>query len=232
MLYVVAPPIGHLSDLTQRAAAVLGDVDAVVAEDTRRTGRLLAHLGLSVPQVSNFEGNERGRVRRLLARLEEGQRLALVSDAGTPTLSDPGFPLVRAAVEAGIEVVPVPGACAAVAALVGSGLPTDRFLFAGFAPRSAGKRRRWMSELANERGTLVIYESPFRLARACGDLADVLGDRRAVVARELTKLHEEFVRDTLSGLAGRYAGQPPKGEVVLVVEGIGRRSNPKTNKKG
>ena len=209
--------------MTERARAVLGAADAVVAEDTRHTGRLLKHLGVRAPLVSNFEGNERGRVAGLVARLQEGQDLALVSDAGTPTVSDPGFPLVRAAVEAGIEVVPIPGACAALAALVASGLPTDRFLFAGFPPRTPGKRRRWAEELAAERGTLLIYESPFRLARTCEALAEVLGDRRAVVARELTKLHEEHVRGTLRELAARYADGPPKGEVVLVVEGSGGR---------
>jgi len=222
-LYVVATPIGNLGDVSERARAVLADVAAVVAEDTRRTGRLLAHLDVSVPLISNHEHNEASRVPRLLARLAAGEDLALVSDAGTPTISDPGYPLVRAAVEEGVPVVPIPGPCAAVAALTASGLPTDRFLFAGFPPRSKGKRRRWLAELAGERGTLVLYEAPPRLARTCQELAETLGDRQAVLARELTKLHEEFVRGTLHDLAGRYGERAPRGEVVLVVAGAGRR---------
>ncbi len=222
-LYVVATPIGNLGDLAPRAADVLREADVVAAEDTRRTGRLLQSFDASGAgrMVSLFEANEGRRTPELVRRMvDEGQDVAVVSDAGTPGVSDPGFVLVRAAVEAGIEVVVVPGPCAAVAALVGSGLPTDRFLFAGFAPRKKGKRRRWMEELSTERGTLILYESPVRVGRSLSELAEVLGDdRRACVAREMTKLHEEFVRDTLRRLADRYEDRPPKGEVVLVIAG-------------
>lgn len=222
-LYVVATPIGNVGDLSPRATEVLRDVDVIAAEDTRHTGGLLKRVDVvgAGRMVSLFDANESRRTPELVRRMvEEDADVAVVSDAGTPAVSDPGFVLVRAAVAAGVEVVVVPGPCAAVAALVGSGLPTDRFLFAGFAPRKKGKRRRWMEELAVERGTLILYESPVRVGRTLGELAEVLGqDRPACVARELTKLHEEFVRDTLRRLAQRYTDRQPKGEVVLVVGG-------------
>lgn len=222
-LYVVATPIGNLGDLSPRAAQVLRDVDVIAAEDTRHTGRLLQRVEVvgGGRMVSLFDANESRRTPELVRRMvDDGADVAVVSDAGTPGVSDPGFVLVRAAVAAGVEVVIVPGPCAAIAALVGSGLPTDRFLFAGFAPRKKGKRQLWMEDLSEERGSLILYESPVRLARTLGELADVLGDDRpACVARELTKLHEEFVRDTLRRLAQRYEGRTPKGEVVLVVGG-------------
>ena len=175
-LYVVATPIGNLGDMTQRAAQVLREVDVVAAEDTRRTGRLLKSFEISGAgrMVSLFEANEGRRTPELVRRMvDAGQDVAVVSDAGTPGVSDPGFVLVRAAVEAGVEVIVVPGPCAAVAALVGSGLPTDRFLFAGFAPRKKGKRLRWMEELSAERGTLILYESPVRVGRTLAELAQV-----------------------------------------------------------
>ena len=222
-LFVVATPIGNLGDLSSRAAEVLREVDVVAAEDTRHSGRLVKVAGApgAGRMVSLFEGNESRRTPGLVRRMvDEGAQIALISDAGTPGVSDPGFLLVRAAIEAGVEVVVVPGPCAAIAALVGSGLPTDRFLFAGFAPRKKGKRRRWMEALSAERGSVILYESPVRLGRTLAELSDVLGpDRLGCVAREMTKLHEEFVRDTLSALAQRYADRPPKGEVVLVVGG-------------
>ncbi len=222
-LFVVATPIGNLGDLSPRAVEVLREVDVVAAEDTRHSGRLLKMAGApgAGRMVSLFEANESRRTPGLVRRMvDEGAQIALISDADTPGVSDPGFLLVRAAIEAGVEVVIVPGPCAAIAALVGSGLPTDRFLFAGFAPRKKGKRRRWMEGLGAERGTLILYESPVRLGRTLAELAEVLGpERPGCVAREMTKLHEEFVRDTLVALAQRYADRPPKGEVVLVVSG-------------
>ncbi len=222
-LYVVATPIGNLGDLAPRAAQVLREVDVIAAEDTRRTGRLLQSMGASGAgrMLSLFDANESRRTPELVRRMvDEGASVAIVSDAGTPGVSDPGFVLVRAAIAADIEVVVVPGPCAVIAALVGSGLPMDRFLFAGFAPRKKGKRRRWMEELATERGSIVLYESPVRTARTLDELAEVFGDDRpACVAREMTKIHEEFVRDNLRRLARRYADRQPKGEVVLVVGG-------------
>lgn len=223
-LFVVATPIGNLADISARATEVLGAVDAVVAEDTRHTGRLLKHLQVSKPMVSLHEANEGRRVPGLLERLRNGEDLALVSDAGTPAVSDPGFLFIRSAREAGLPVVPLPGPCAAIAALVASGLPTDRFLFAGFPPRTAGRRRRWMSGLGEEVGTLVIYEAPPRVGRSLRELSEILGDREAVIAREMTKLHEEFIRGTLLSLAELFADSAPKGEVVLVVAGAGRRA--------
>jgi len=221
-LVLVATPIGNLGDVTPRAAAALRDADVVAAEDTRRTGRLLQalHIDARGRLVSLFEHNEARRTPELVARMTRDHAdVVLVSDAGTPAISDPGHVLVREAIAAGIEVVVVPGPCAAIAALAGSGLPTDRFLFVGFPPRKKG-RARWMAGLADERGSVVLYESPLRLGRTLRDLAGALGgERPAAVARELTKLHEEFVRGTLTSLAARYADRPPKGEVVVVVGG-------------
>ena len=193
-LYVVGTPIGNLADLSQRARETLGSVDLVAAEDTRRTGRLLAHLGLKVRMLSFFEGNERQRIDELLDRLREGERVALVSDAGMPAVSDPGFRLLRAAVDAGVEISVVPGPSAVTAALVVSGLPTDRWVFEGFLPRRPSERRERLRALAHDPRTVVLFESPLRVITLLRDVLVELGDRRAAVARELTKLHEEVVR--------------------------------------
>lgn len=218
MLYVVATPIGNLGDITSRAREVLGACDAVVAEDTRHSGNLLKHLGLKKPLLSLPAFDEAARVEPLLRRLLAGESLALITDAGTPAVSDPGGILVRRAVEQGIAVMPVPGASAAVAAVSVSGFPEGRFHFAGFLPRKAKDRARMLEELRALRAQLVFYESPQRLAQTLADLRAALGDRPALVARELTKLHEELARGALSALEERFAGEV-RGEVVVVVSG-------------
>jgi len=217
-LYLVGTPIGNLGDMSDRAKEVLAAVDVVAAEDTRRTGRLLAHFGIQGRLVSFFEGNERERSQELLGRLRAGEDVAVVSDAGMPGLSDPGFRLVRSAVEADIDIRVVPGPSAALAAVVVSGLPTDRFVFEGFLPRRPAERRTRLGELAAEQRTLVLFESPRRLARTLADLREILGDRQLAVARELTKIHEEVIRGRASEVLERL-GEDIKGEIVLVIEG-------------
>jgi 16S rRNA (cytidine1402-2'-O)-methyltransferase len=219
-LVVVATPIGNLGDLSPRASRTLCEVDLVLAEDTRHTGRLLAHVGSRVPQKSLHEHNERDRVDEILERLRAGERIALVSDAGTPAVSDPGYRLVAACVEQGLPVEVVPGPSAMLAALVVSGLPTDRVAFEGFLPRKGGARRRRLEELAREPRTLVLFVSPHRAADDLGDLADALGEeRRAALTRELTKRHEEAWHGSLEELAARLREGPVRGEITLVVAG-------------
>ncbi|MDI3298455.1 MAG: 16S rRNA (cytidine(1402)-2'-O)-methyltransferase [Bacillota bacterium] len=223
-LYVVATPIGNLEDVTLRALAVLRSVDRILCEDTRHTSLLLRHYEIRKPLVSYHEHNERRRAEEALAWLEAGEELALVSDAGTPTLCDPGYRLVSLAAERGLRVVPVPGPMAAVAALSASGLPTDSFTFAGFPPRRAGPRQRWLERLAAEPRTVVLYEAPERVARTLAEMCEVFGgERRAAVARELTKAFEEFRRGRLDELARSLAEETARGEYVLLVEGAGRR---------
>jgi 16S rRNA (cytidine1402-2'-O)-methyltransferase len=219
-LYVVATPIGNLSDLTPRAAEVLRAVRAVVAEDTRRTLKLFAHLGAAAPALVSLPAfDERARLGRVLERLRSGDDVALCTDAGTPGISDPGAALVAAAWEAGARVVPVPGASAAVAALAASGFAADRFFFAGFLPRKGGARAEALRALAAQQVTIVLYEAGNRTAATLEDLRAALGDREALVARELTKLHEELARGRLSLLAGRFSGEV-RGEVTVVVSGV------------
>lgn len=218
-LYVVATPIGNLQDLSPRAAEVLRTVDAVAAEDTRRTARLFAHLGAAAPAMVSLPAfDERGRLDAVVGRLAAGQAVALCTDAGTPGVSDPGAALVAAAWEAGATVVPVPGPSAALAALSASGLPADRFFFAGFLPRKGGGRAEQLAFLAGLPATLVLYEAGNRTGATLEDLARALGDRPAAVARELTKLHEELARGRLSELAARFGGEV-RGEVTIVVAG-------------
>jgi 16S rRNA (cytidine1402-2'-O)-methyltransferase len=223
-LYLVGTPIGNLSDITERARQTLAAVDVVAAEDTRRTGTLLKRLGVSARMVSLHDANEGERTEVLLRELRDGRDVAVVSDAGMPLVSDPGFPLVRAAVNEGIDVRVIPGPSAVIAALVGSGLPADRFVFEGFLPRGAGDRRARLASLAGEPRTVVLFESPNRTAATLRLVAELLGDRRVAVAREMTKLHEEFLRGTASELAERI-GQL-KGEVVIVIEGATERDPP------
>jgi 16S rRNA (cytidine1402-2'-O)-methyltransferase len=222
VLYVVATPIGNLEDMSPRARAVLAAVDVVAAEDTRHSGTLLNHFGIKTRLISLHDHNEAARAAELIPRLQAGESVALISDAGTPLISDPGFDLVRAARAAGIVVSPIPGASALVAALSVSGLPTDRFVFEGFLPAKSAARRERLQTLAGETRTLVFYESVHRLRESLEDMATVFGaGRRAVLARELTKLHEGVREESLEALA-RWAGEDPaagKGEVVLMVAG-------------
>jgi 16S rRNA (cytidine1402-2'-O)-methyltransferase len=218
-LYVVGTPIGNLGDLSDRARETLAAVDLVAAEDTRRTGKLLAHAGIRARMLSLFEGNERQRIDELLERLSEGATVALVSDAGMPAVSDPGFRLLRAAVEAGIGISVVPGPSAVTAALVVSGLPTDRWLFEGFLPRRPSERRSRLRALAHDPRTVVLFESPLRVVTLLRDVLVELGDRRAAVARELTKIHEEVLRGRVSEVLALLLDSEPRGEIVVVLEG-------------
>ena len=219
ILYLVATPIGNLEDITQRALRVLAEVDLIACEDTRHTRVLLDHYGIRTKLISYHEHNERERAVELVALLEGGKSVAVVSDAGTPGICDPGFRLVNEAISKSITVVPIPGPVAMISALVASGIPTDEFLFAGFLPSRGQARRQRLEQLRTLATTLVFYESPHRVADALADAFEVLGERRAVVARELTKLHEEFSRGTLSELATMFHTETPtRGEIVLIID--------------
>jgi 16S rRNA (cytidine1402-2'-O)-methyltransferase len=218
-LYLVGTPIGNLGDMSDRAKETLKTADIVAAEDTRRTGRLLAHYGVKRQMVSLFEGNERRRTGELLVALREGKDVAIVTDAGMPVISDPGFRLVRACADEGIEVRVVPGASAVTAALAVSGIPSERFVFEGFLPRRASDRRTRLRALTRDPRTVVLFESPLRLATLLRDVLVELGDRQVAIARELTKLHEEVVRGRTSEVLAALADFERKGEVVVVIEG-------------
>ncbi|ABW66912.1 16S rRNA (cytidine(1402)-2'-O)-methyltransferase [Desulfosudis oleivorans] len=221
-LYVVSCPIGNMEDITLRALRVLAEVDVIAAEDTRRALSLLSAHDIAARGrvISCFEHNEQQRTADLIHRLQQGMSVALISDAGTPSISDPGFYLVRSAIAQGIEVVPVPGVSAAVAALSVSGMPTDAFVFTGFLPKKQGRRSRKLADLANERATLIFYEAPHRAAAFLAELETALGDRQAVVCREMTKTHEEFLRGPLSELSAALESRDAvKGEITVVVEG-------------
>ncbi|MEN8168331.1 MAG: 16S rRNA (cytidine(1402)-2'-O)-methyltransferase [Pseudomonadota bacterium] len=222
VLYVVATPIGNLDDVTFRAVKVLQAVDLIAAEDTRHTRPLLRHYGIHTPMVAVHEHNEQERLSQLLERLESGESLALVSDAGTPLISDPGFPLVREAARRGVRVIPIPGPSALISALSAAGLPTDRFLFAGFPPRHASRRISWLKAMDRETSTLVFYESSHRIIATLTDMAEAFGGvRHAVIARELTKLYETFLRGTISQLLTMVEEDPDqqRGEFVILVHG-------------
>ncbi len=224
-LYLVATPIGNLEDISYRALRILQAVDAIAAEDTRHTGKLLAHFQISKPQLSYHEHNQTKRIPEILDRLRAGQAIALVSDAGTPGISDPGVPLVAACGAAGLSVVPVPGACAAIAGLIGSGLPTDRFCFEGFLPTKGKERRDRLAQLAQEARTVILYEAPHRLRETLQDLANQGGDQRPIaIARELTKRYEQFWRGSLSEAIATWTPENPacpiKGEFVLILGGV------------
>lgn len=222
-LYVVSTPIGNLADITYRAVHILGGVDLIAAEDTRTTRILLDHYGITTQLISYFVHNEVRRIPELVERMKAGGSLAVVTDAGTPGISDPAFALVRAAVQEGLRVVPVPGASAVLAALVAGGLPTERYVFEGFLPHKKGRRTR-IDRIEAEQRTVVLYESPHRIERTLADLAERMGERRAVLARELTKKFEEFRRGTLAELLAGVRQDPPRGEIVLIVEGSDRRT--------
>jgi len=218
-LYLVATPIGNLEDITLRALRVLREADLIACEDTRQTGNLLRHFEIvDKPMVSYHEHNEAARTQELVAKLEGGANVALVSDAGTPLVSDPGYRLVTAAIGAGIPVVPIPGASAVLGALSGAGLPTDAFRFCGFLPPKQGQRKKTLEAFRGEDCTLVFYEAPHRILDALSDVSAVYGERPVVVARELTKLHEEFLRGTADEVRAQLAARPSvKGEIVLLI---------------
>jgi 16S rRNA (cytidine1402-2'-O)-methyltransferase len=216
-LFLVATPIGNLEDLTFRALRVLREVDLIAAEDTRHTAKLLSHYDIRTPTVSLHDHNESAKAPGLVARLAAGATMALVSDAGTPSVADPGFKLVRAAIDAGIRVEAIPGASAVLAALASSGLPTDAFVFLGFPPPKARARDTWYESLRNETRTVVFFEAPHRIRESLAAAARALGDRQVAVARELTKLHEELVRGPISEVLDRLQG--PRGEFTVVLAG-------------
>jgi 16S rRNA (cytidine1402-2'-O)-methyltransferase len=222
-LYIVSTPIGNLEDITLRGLRILREVDLIAAEDTRRSGMLLQHFGIQKPLTSFFQGNEQKKKDFVLSRLEEGKNVALVSDGGTPGISDPGYPLIRAAIEKRIPVIAIPGPCAAIASLSVSGLPTDAFRFRGFLPRKSTKRREVLREWIEACETLVFYESPHRIGETLQDILDILGDRQMALGRELTKIHEEVLRGRVSDLLNELAKRKLKGEMTLVISGKGRR---------
>ncbi|MDJ0697712.1 16S rRNA (cytidine(1402)-2'-O)-methyltransferase [Mastigocoleus sp. MO_188.B34] len=219
-LYVVGTPIGNLADMTFRGVQVLQNVDLIAAEDTRHTGRLLQHFQIKTPQISYHEHNRSSRIPELLQHLNNNKSLALVSDAGIPGISDPGYELISACISKGISIVPLPGACAAITALSGSGLPTDRFIFEGFLPTKRKQRQQILESLQGETRTLIFYESPHRLRETLEDFVAVFGENRhCVVAREITKLYEEFWRGSLKEAISLYQEKQPQGEYTLILEG-------------
>jgi 16S rRNA (cytidine1402-2'-O)-methyltransferase len=219
MLYVVPTPVGNLEDITLRALKILKEADAVVAEDTRTSGLLLKHFSISKPLLAFHKFNEHKIVSRLVERMQKGETLALVSDAGTPGISDPGFLLVRAAVEGGVQVITLPGPTALIPAVVNSGLPCDKFVFEGFLPQKKG-RNKLMERLKSEDRTMIFYESPNRLLKSLEMFRDAFGEeRKAAVCREISKLHEETHRGTLSELISYFSETAPRGEIVIIVDG-------------
>lgn len=220
VLYVVATPIGHIADITIRALNVLASVDLIAAEDTRHAGRLLSHYGISSPLISYHDYNEADRSRSVIQKLQAGQSVALVSDAGTPLVSDPGYRLIRAAIEAGVRVIPIPGVSAAIAGLSVSGLPTDAFVFLGFPPKKQARRMAMMKDIEKDPRTLIFYESPKRLVAFLTDALAVLGDRCGVVCREMTKRYEEFIRGSISEILSILSDRSEiKGECTLILSG-------------
>jgi 16S rRNA (cytidine1402-2'-O)-methyltransferase len=219
ILYIVATPIGNLEDMTFRAVRILREVDVVAAEDTRHTQILLNRHGIHTALTSYHEHNEKTKAQELVTRLARGQNVALVSDAGTPAISDPGFRLVVQAIRAGVRIIPIPGASALTAVLSASGLPTDRFVFEGFLPARKGLRREKLQTLRDETRTLIFYEAPHRLKEALGDIHQLLGNREAVLAREVSKIHEEFLRAPVSELVHALGSDDVRGEVTLIIRG-------------
>lgn len=216
-LYIVATPIGNLEDITYRAVRILSEADLIAAEDTRHSLKLLNHFNISKPLTSYFDHNQQFKGERILNALRQGKTVALISDAGTPCISDPGYHLVRDAVTEGIRVIPIPGSCAAIAALAGSGLPSDSFTFAGFPPARQGKRRSFLQRASGLPGTVILYEAPHRLEECLRDIREVLGERLIVVARELTKIYEEFIRGTVSEVLAAVSQAKVRGEVVILI---------------
>ncbi len=223
ILYVVSTPLGNLEDITLRALRILKEVDFIAAEDTRHTGLLLRHFGIQKPLTSYFEGNELKKREWILSRLRQGEQTALVSDAGTPGISDPGFRLIQKAIENQIRIVPIPGPSAVIAALSISGLPTDAFLFKGFLPHKSKRKRDLLKQLEETKETLVFYESPHRLKETLGDILETLGDREMVLTRELTKVYEEVIRGRVSTIRSQVGEKKLKGEITLVISGKTRK---------
>ncbi len=220
ILYIVATPIGNLEDMSFRAVRILQSVDYIAAEDTRHTGKLLNHFQIKVPQISYHEHNQKQRIPELLDKLKAGKNIAVVTDAGMPGISDPGYEIVKAAIDAGFRVVPIPGANAAITALSAAGLLTERFVFEGFLPSKGKERQQRLNVLETEARTIILYESPHRLEKTLADLVNCLGsDRPLVLGRELTKLHEEFWRGTIGEALSYYQSVPPQGEFTLVIAG-------------
>jgi 16S rRNA (cytidine1402-2'-O)-methyltransferase len=225
ILYVVSTPIGNLEDITLRALRILKEVNLIAAEDTRHTLLLLRHFGIQAPLTSYFEGNELKKREFILSRLNQGDRIALVSDAGTPGISDPGYRLIRLAIEHEIPVIPIPGPSAVITALSVSGLPTDAFLFKGFLPNKSKKRRDVLKQLEEVKETLIFYEFPYRLTETLKDIFEVLGDREIALTRELTKIYEEVLRGKVSEIRNQIGEKKLKGEITLVVSGKTRKND-------
>ncbi|HBY61067.1 MAG TPA: 16S rRNA (cytidine(1402)-2'-O)-methyltransferase [Solibacterales bacterium] len=231
-LYVVATPIGNLEDITYRAVRILREVDLIACEDTRESHKLLDHYGIRKPLISYHDHNEAARAAELVERLAGGESVALISDAGTPLVSDPGYRLIHQAIAAEFRVIPIPGPSAALAALSASGLPTDEFRFCGFLPPKQSQRRRHLELLADEETTLIFYEAPHRILEALGDIVAILGDRPTVVARELTKLHEELLRGNADAVRQELARRPAlKGELTLLIGKGERPADPRTTRE-
>jgi 16S rRNA (cytidine1402-2'-O)-methyltransferase len=225
ILYIVSTPIGNLEDITMRAIRILKEVDLIAAEDTRHTGHLLKHYDIHTPLTSYFEGNESKKKELILSKLKHGSRIALVSDAGTPGISDPGFRLIQLAIENQIPVVPIPGPSAVISALSVAGLPTDAFLFKGFLPHKSKRRRDLLKQMEEIRETLIFYESPHRLSESLKDILETLGDREMALTRELTKIYEEILRGRVSEILNQISGRKLKGEITLVISGKTRKKD-------
>jgi len=223
ILYIVSTPIGNREDITLRALRILKEVDLIAAEDTRHTSLLLRHFGIQTPLTSYFEGNELKKKEFILSKLKQGDQIALVSDAGTPGISDPGFRLIQTAIENQIPIIPIPGPSAVIAALSISGLPTDAFLFKGFLPHKSKKKRDLLKQLGEVRETLIVYESPHRLSETLNDIFNILGDREMVLTRELTKVYEEVIRGKVSEIQSQIGERKLKGEITLVISGKTRK---------
>ena len=223
-LYLVATPIGNLEDMTYRAVRILSEVDIIAAEDTRNSIKLLNHFDIKTPMSSYHEHNKYEKATELVAKLIEGKNIAVITDAGTPGISDPGEELVKQCYEAGVTVVPIPGACAAVNAVIASGLPTRRFAFEAFLPADKKEKKFILEELKNETRTMIIYEAPHRLVKTLKELLEALGNRRATICRELTKKHETFFLTTIEEAIAHYEVTEPKGECIIVVEGLSREA--------
>lgn len=217
--YIVSTPIGNLEDITLRAIRILKEVDLIAAEDTRHTRKLLSHYDIHTPTTSYFEGNQHRKAEKFVERLKNGEKIALVSNAGTPVLSDPGYPVVKKCIEAKVPVIPIPGATACVAAAVVSGLPLHNFVFEGFLSPKSGRRRTRLKELKNEERTLIFYVSPYRLVKFLNDVLEILGDREIVVASELTKVYEEIYRGKTSEAVEKFKHEKPRGEFSVVIHG-------------